>query len=118
MAAEQSESAAMGVDFDVTDYDCVDFTNLNLDVSQYTQIHTAVQLHFRSQAKAFQVSAIADVIKGEKDVFVIAEIISGKSVLDLVVPAVKESTIWLVICPMLALMSDQVGIIWPMQSQH
>jgi superfamily II DNA helicase RecQ len=119
MAAEHySQSAAAGVDFDVADYERVDFTKLNLDLPRYAPIRADVRRHFGFEPKAFQVSAIADIIEGEKDVFVIAGTNSGKSLLYQAVPVVKESAICLVICPTLALMSDQVGILWPLQSQR
>jgi len=119
MAAEYySQSMAAGVDFDVADYECLDFTKLNLDLPRYAPIHAAVQHHFGFEPKAFQVSTIADIIEGEKDVFVIAGTNSGKSLLYRAVPVVKESAICLVIYSTLALMLDQVGILWPLQIQH
>jgi superfamily II DNA helicase RecQ len=107
MAADDySQSAEAGVDFDVGDYDRVDSTMLNLDSLRDAPIRGAVPRHFGLEPKTFQVSAIADVIEGEKDVFVIAGTNSGKSLLYQVVPVVKESAICVVTCPTPTLLSD------------
>jgi superfamily II DNA helicase RecQ len=115
-AGHYFQSAPAGLHLNEADYECVDFTKLNSDLPRYAPICAAVRHHFGFETNIFLVSAIADIMNGEKHVFVIAGTNSGKSLLYQEVPVVKECTIWSVMFQMLALMSNQVGIFTPLQS--
>jgi len=107
MATEHhSQHTLVGVDFSGVDYNCVDFMKLNSDVLCYMPLCSAVWGHFGFEPKAFQVRLMAAITEGEHKVFVIAQTNSWKGVLFQAVPVVKESTTYMVICLMLALMSD------------
>jgi hypothetical protein len=67
IAAEHySQRVDAGVDFNVADYERLGFTKPNLDWPRYAPIRTAIKQHFQFEPKAFQVSPITDIIKGEK----------------------------------------------------
>lgn len=89
-------------------YEQVDDNTIDLNLPRFQKIKRQVELTFGLSVKKYQAGAIADILEARKDVFVIAGTGSGKSLVYQILPYLLTNKIFLVVCPTLSLMSDQV----------
>lgn len=90
------------------DFERIEGENIDLRLPRFKKICQEVQSRFGFDVKSYQAGAIADILEAKRDVFVIAGTGSGKSLIYQILPYLLKDKIVLIVCPTLALMSDQV----------
>lgn len=89
-------------------FERVDDDTIDLNQPRFQKIKEQVESTFGFGVKKYQAGAIADILEARMDVFVIAGTGSGKSLVYQILPSLLKNKIFLVVCPTLSLMSDQV----------
>lgn len=89
-------------------FEQVEEGDIDLTLPRFQRICQQVQSTFGFNVKRYQAGVIADILEAKRDVFVIAGTGSGKSLIYQILPYLLKDKIFLVVCPTLALMSDQV----------
>ena len=105
------DTAAPGKDASGAIFQRVDDETIDLAQPRFQRIKQLVQSTFGFNVKKFQAGAIADILEACRDVFIIAGMGSGKSIIFQMLPILLKDKIILVVCPTLSLMSDQVWFV-------